>query len=54
MPDELAVLVIGAVCNGLVTWGVISTKLAWHRRDLDRCEERLDALEGKPARAPAR
>ncbi len=48
MPDELVVMILSAVVNGAVTWGVVSTKLAWHRRDLDDHHERLRALEGKP------
>lgn len=48
MPDELAVLIIGAVLNGAVTWGVVSTKLAWHRRDLDDHAKRLERLEERP------
>lgn len=35
MPDELAVLIIGALVNGLVTWGVVRTQLQWLRRDVD-------------------
>jgi hypothetical protein len=48
MPDALAIAIISAVVNGAVTWGVISTKLAWHRRDLDDHHARLNALEGRP------
>ncbi|MGN6526700.1 MAG: hypothetical protein ACTHL8_09945 [Burkholderiaceae bacterium] len=44
---ELATLIVGAVANGLVTWGVVSTKLAWMRADLERHEKRLDALEAR-------
>jgi hypothetical protein len=32
---ELIVAVVGAILNGAVTWGVMSTKLAWLRRDVD-------------------
>jgi hypothetical protein len=48
MPDALVVAIISAIVNGAVTWGVISTKLAWHRRDLDDHHERLKALEARP------
>lgn len=47
MPDELVVMILSAVVNGAVTWGVVSTKLAWHRRDLDDHHERLRALENR-------
>lgn len=46
MDAALALVVI--IGNGLVTWGVVSTKLNWMRRDLDRCEARLDKLEARP------
>ena len=35
MSDGLLIAIIGAVINGAVTWGVVSTKLAWMRRDID-------------------
>jgi hypothetical protein len=47
MPDELVVMILSAIVNGAVTWGVVSTKLAWHRRDLDDHAERLKALEAR-------
>lgn len=46
MSEALAIVVI--IGNGLVTWGVVSTKLSWMRRDIDRCETRLDKLEARP------
>ncbi len=45
MPDELVVVILSAIGNGLVTWGVISTKLAWHKSLLDDHGDRLKALE---------
>lgn len=47
MPDGLALMLITAIVNGAVTWGVVSTKLAWHRRDLDDHARRLEALEAR-------
>jgi hypothetical protein len=45
MSDTLVIALLGALFNGCVTWGVVSTKLAWMRADLNRHEARLDALE---------
>lgn len=42
---DVWIALAGAVLNGAVVWGVVSTKLAWIRRDVDdlrawreRCE----------------
>jgi hypothetical protein len=35
MSAEAWLVIVGAVLNGAATWGVISTKLAWIRRDVD-------------------
>jgi hypothetical protein len=35
LQSELTVAMIGAILNAAVTWGVVSTKLAWMRRDID-------------------
>jgi hypothetical protein len=45
MSENIAILVLSAVVNGAVTWGVVSTKLEWFRRDLDNHAARLDYLE---------
>lgn len=45
MSDGLIVALMGAVLNGAVTWGIVSTKLAWMRRDLDSQDARLTYLE---------
>lgn len=45
MSEAVLIVIVTAACNGLVTWGVVSTKLAWMRADLDRHEQRLTALE---------
>lgn len=47
MSDTLWTLLAGAVINGGVTWGVVSTKLEWMRRDLDALAERMAWLERK-------
>lgn len=41
------IALFGAVANGLVTWGVMSTKLAWHKSLLDDHAARIRALEGR-------
>jgi len=46
MSDTMAIALLSAVLNGAVTWGVVSTKLAWLRRDVDLLlEERGKRLE---------
>lgn len=47
MTDVVLVALVGAVANGLVTWGVVSTKLAWMRRDIDDLREALKALQAR-------
>lgn len=49
MSDALLLAIAGAVVNGCVTWGVVSTKLAWMRRDIDEVRAAIVALQ---ARAP--
>jgi hypothetical protein len=44
MPPEIAVALVSALLNGAVTWGVVSTKLAWLRRDIDEARADLAAL----------
>ena len=45
MNEALLIAVVTAVLNGAVTWGVISTKLAWLRRDVDLAHARIDKLQ---------
>lgn len=45
MSDALILTVVGAVINGAVTWGVVSTKLAWMRRDIDDLRAALTKLQ---------
>jgi hypothetical protein len=46
-PTQLLIALAGAVLNAAATWGVVSTKLAWLRRDLNEVMDRIDALEGR-------
>ena len=48
MSEAVFIALVTAAFNGAVTWGVVSTKLAWMRADLDRHEARLMALEREP------
>jgi len=43
--DSILVAVLGALFNGGVTWGIVSTKLAWMRRDIDDLRGQVRALE---------
>lgn len=45
MSDGLFIALVSALLNGAVTWGIVSTKLAWMRRDLDDHHARLQYLE---------
>lgn len=47
MSDAFQIALITAVLNGAVTWGVVSTKLAWLRRDVETHEQRLNTLEAR-------
>lgn len=47
MSENVLLLLLSAVVNGAVTWGVVSTKLEWFRRDLDSLAERLTHMERK-------
>ena len=46
MTEALQIALLTAIVNGAVTWGIVSTKLAWLRRDLDKVETRITACEG--------
>lgn len=35
MSESLQIIIVSALVNAGVTWGVISVKLAWLRRDVD-------------------
>lgn len=45
MSESLQIIVVSALVNAGVTWGVISTKLAWLRRDLDQLQARFERWE---------
>ena len=47
MSDAVQIALVTAFVNGLITWGVITTKLAWLRRDIDRLESRVNACESR-------
>lgn len=42
--ETLLIVAITAAVNGAVTWGVVSVKLDWLRRDVDLAHWRLDQL----------
>lgn len=53
--EAVIVALLTAAINGAVTWGVVSTKLDWLRRDVDLAHSRLDKLiqhERLPYAAP--
>ncbi|MCL4315633.1 MAG: hypothetical protein M1527_02005 [Gammaproteobacteria bacterium] len=41
---EIGVIVLTAIVNGAVMWGVVRTELKYMRRDVDRAHKRLDRL----------
>jgi hypothetical protein len=45
MSETVQIAMITALINGAVTWGIISTKLAWLRRDVDKLDMRATACE---------
>lgn len=52
MSEGVMIALVGAILNGAVTWGVVSTKLAWIRRDVDDLRawrERVEAASLKAA-----
>lgn len=51
MSENLLLILLTGVLNGAVTWGVVTTKLAWLRRDLDDHHMRLQWLERRQAEA---
>lgn len=44
---ELQAIVLTALIQTAITWGVVSTKLAWMRRDIDDNTERLLKIEAE-------
>ncbi len=49
MGEAALIALATAAVNGAVTWGVVSTKLEWLRRDVDAAHARLDQLNAPPA-----
>ena len=47
MSEAIQIALVTAIANGLVTWGVIATKLAWLRRDVDKLDARATACEAR-------
>ena len=45
MSEALLIALLGAAFNGAVTWGVVATKLAWMRRDIEQQDKRTERLE---------
>ena len=45
MSETVQIAAITALINGAVTWGIISTKLAWLRRDIDDLKVRVNSCE---------
>ncbi len=45
MSDTVQFAILMAALNGAVTWGVVSTKLAWLRSDIDAISRRVEELE---------
>lgn len=45
MSETVWLALLTAVLNGAVTWGVVSTRLEWLRRDVDSILSRLQHLE---------
>lgn len=42
MSDTLVVMILSAVINGAIVWGVMRTELRWLRRDVDRANGWID------------
>ena len=45
MSEAMQIAAVTALINGAVTWGIISTKLAWLRSDVDHLSARATACE---------
>lgn len=45
MTDAWEIALLSAAINAAVTWGIISTKLAWLRRDVDQLTSRVNHLD---------
>lgn len=47
MSEAIQIALITALVNGSITWGIMSTKLAWLRHDVERMDERINACEAR-------
>ena len=47
MSETLQIALITGLINGSITWGIMSTKLAWLRHDVERIDERISACEAR-------
>ena len=47
MSEALLIAVVTALVNGAVTWGIIATKLAWLRQDVDKMDQRISNCEAR-------
>ena len=45
MSETVKIVIATTIANALVTWGVMSTKLDWLRRDFERLEHRVELIE---------
>lgn len=54
MSETVWVLVVSAVVNGAIVWGVVRTELKYLRRDVDRAHKRLDDYEELERRCQVR
>lgn len=43
------IALVTAIINGGVTWGIVSTKLAWMRRDIDDLMRWREKMTGQGA-----
>ena len=44
MNDVLIGIIVSGTINAAITYGVISTKIAWLRRDIDKAMDDIDSL----------
>lgn len=42
LSDDLVFMLLSAILNGAVTWGVITTKIQWLRKDVDKITDKHD------------
>lgn len=41
---ELLIVILTAIVNGAVVWGVVRTELKYLRRDVDHAHQRMDEM----------